>query len=155
MRNAVNRALEIVIVVLLALMTLDVLYGVATRYLLNNQSEWSDELSRFLMIWVSILGAAYAAGSNLHISIDLLPRYLSEKGRRRLHMFISVIVILFVFAVFVVGGLRYIYISFTLGQVSPALQLPVGYVYVVLPLSGLFIIYYKLHDLMQLIQPRR
>ena len=43
----------------------------------------------------------------------------------------------------VIGGLRYVYLTFTLGQISPALQIPMGFVYLVIPLSGLLVIYYK------------
>ena len=62
------------------------------------------------------------------------------------------IVLLFTVAVFLVGGIRYVYISFALGQTSPALQMPIGFVYMVLPISGAFILYYKLSELSALLK---
>lgn len=147
MRQRIDKALELILAVLVSVMTLDVVYGVVTRYIYQQQSEWTDELARFLMIWVTLLGAAYVSGKSLHISIDILPRYLGRVGRQRLKQVNYVLIILFAIAVFLVGGLRYTYLSFKLGQVSPALQLPVGYVYAMLPFSGLLIVYYKLLDL--------
>lgn len=155
MRQRLDRILEIVLAILLAFMTLDVLLGVFTRYVLNSQSEWTDEMARYLMIWVSILGAAYASGKNMHISIDLLPQYLPAHRRKWLFRGIYATVILFVLAVFVIGGLRYTYISFKLGQVSPALGLPVGYIYLILPLAGCLIIYYKSLDLIRTFSPKQ
>ena len=47
---------------------------------------------------------------------------------------------------FVIGGSRLVYITFVLGQFSPALQIPLSIIYSVLPVSGLLIIFYKLSD---------
>lgn len=146
MRNKLNYFLEWTVVVLLSIMLLSVLWGVTTRYILANQSSWTDELARFSLIWVSVLGAAYISGKNAHIAIDLLPGYLSEKNNLRLRIFIGTIVSLFVLAVFIIGGLRYIYISFKLGQTSAALELPMGYVYLIVPIAGLIILAFKTTD---------
>ncbi|GAA5040628.1 C4-dicarboxylate ABC transporter permease [Marivirga lumbricoides] len=147
MRVKLDTFLEWILAILLAIMTLDVLWGVFTRYVMNSQSSWTDELARFLLIWISILGAAYASGKRLHISIDLISSHLSDKNKKKLYIFVSLVILLFVLLVFVLGGLWYVYIAFKLGQLSPALQLPMGCVYSVLPIAGLFIAYYKLTDL--------
>lgn len=149
MTKKLNHFLEWTVVFLLSIMLLSVLWGVATRYIFENQSSWTDELARFMLIWVSIIGAAYISGKNAHIAIDLLPTYLSPKNNLRLQIFVSAIVSLFVLAVFIIGGLRYVYISFKLGQTSAALELPMGYVYLVLPIAGLIIIYFKTTQLTQ------
>lgn len=152
MKRHMDIFLEWVLVILLCMMVLDVFWGVFTRYILENQSSWTDELARFLLIWLSILGAAYASGKNLHIAIDLLPQYLSERNKKILDIVINSIILFFVISVFLVGGLRYLYISFALGQTSPALDLPIGFVYMVLPIAGLFIAYYKMDDLLTTIK---
>lgn len=146
MRAKIDNTLGWFLAILLAVMVADVLWGVFTRYVVGYQSSWTDELARFLMIWVGMLGAAYASGKNMHIAIDLLPQYLNDKNKKRLDIFIGISVILFVFGVFIIGGFRYVYISYTLGQTSPALKLPMGLVYTVFPVSGILIIYYKIKD---------
>ncbi|MFD2100456.1 TRAP transporter small permease [Flagellimonas iocasae] len=152
MKGRIDLFLEWILALLLGAMVLDVFWGVITRYLLDSQSSWTDELARFLLIWLSILGAAYASGKKLHIAIELLPQYLNERNQKILDIVITVVVLLFGIAVFLIGGLRYVYISFALGQTSPALNLPIGFVYLVLPISGLFIMYYKLLDLFIIIK---
>ena len=147
MKNRVDIFLEWAMAFLLGVMVLDVFWGVITRYLLESQSSWTDELARFLLVWLSILGAAYASGKKLHIAIDLLPQQLNQKQQNYLDIIIHLIVLLFAISVFLVGGIRYVYISFALGQTSPALHLPIGFVYMVLPISGVFILYYKLSEL--------
>ena len=144
MTKKLNHFLEWTVVFLLSIMLLSVLWGVATRYIFENPSSWTEELARFTLIWVSILGAAYISGKDAHIAIDLLPSYLSLKNNLRLRIFVAVTVALFVLAVFIVGGLRYVYISFKLGQTSAALELPMGYVYLILPIAGLIVIHFKI-----------
>ena len=139
----IDNLLGWILSILLAIMVIDVLWGVFTRYIMAEQSSWTDELARFLMIWVGILGAAYASGQNKHIAIDLLPMYLKQANREKLRVFDNLLIIVFILGVFVIGGLRYVYISFKLGQTSPALNLPMGLVYLIFPIAGFIIIYYR------------
>jgi TRAP-type C4-dicarboxylate transport system permease small subunit len=147
MRNVINTYLGYILVFLMALMTLDVLWGVFTRYAIGSQADWSEELARFLLIWIGMLGAAYASGQHKHLAIDLLHPKLSEDNQRRLFVFINVLITLFAFAVLVVGGFRLMYITQVLGQLSAALRVPMFLVYAVLPVSGLLVMYYKVSDL--------
>lgn len=146
MKNKVDKILGWVLALLLAAMTLDVIWGVFTRYVVGYQSSWTDELARFLMIWLGVLGAAFASGKDMHISIDLLPQYLSIKNKKRLNILVSSIVVLFVFFAFIIGGMNYVYVSIALGQTSAALNLPMWIVYAILPISGVLLIYYRIYN---------
>lgn len=144
MRQKIDFYLGRFLAILMAIMTLDVLWGVFTRYAMGSQASWSEELARFLLIWIGILGAAYASGQNMHLAIDLLSPKLESKNRKQLLNIIRALILVFAFTVLVIGGGRLIYISQKLGQLSPALQIPMWVVYAVIPISGLLIIYYKL-----------
>jgi TRAP-type C4-dicarboxylate transport system permease small subunit len=147
MRNIINTYLGYILVFLMALMTLDVLWGVFTRYAIGSQADWSEELARFLLIWIGMLGAAYASGQHKHLAIDLLFPKLSPDNQRRLIVFINLLITVFAFAVLVVGGFRLMYITQVLGQLSAALRVPMFLVYAVLPVSGLLVMYFKVSDL--------
>ncbi len=149
MNKKINWALEWLLVVLVVLMLLSVIWGVCSRYILADQSSWTDELARFLLIWVSLFGAAYISGKNMHITIDLLPKSLPEIWLLRLDFLIQLIIILFTLTVFILGGGRYVFISFKLEQTSAALGVPMGFVYLVLPITGLIIFYFKLYQMKQ------
>lgn len=144
MQKKLNIFLEWTVVFLLGVMLLSVLWGVLTRYIFADQSPWTDELARFMLIWVSIIGAAYISGKNAHIAIDLLPASVSEKRKLQLEILKESIIAIFVTVIFMIGGLRYVYISFRLGQTSAALEVPMGYVYLVMPIAGIIIIYFKI-----------
>lgn len=147
MKKQIDRVLELVLVVLTTVMVINVLWQVFSRYVLADPSSFTDELARFLLIWVGLLGAAYASGRRMHLAIELLPQALEGKKKQYLDWGITGAVIAFVVAVMVIGGINLIYITLTLGQMSPQLQIPYGYIYLVLPLSGILIIYYRLYFL--------
>lgn len=145
MVKKIDVVLEKVLVVLMAFMVLNVLWQVTARHLLQTPSSYTDELARYLLIWVGLLGAAYASGRQMHLAIDLLPEKLNPVQKNKLYIFINFVVGLFALLVMVIGGLRLVYITLLLGQTSAALSIPLGYVYLVVPLSGVLIIFYAIH----------
>jgi len=149
MRKTIDFIIGRFLAILMAIMTLDVLWGVFTRYAMGSQASWSEELARFLLIWIGILGAAYASGQRMHLAIDLLSPKLEVGRQRSLALLIRLLVIFFAVAVLIIGGTRLIYISQKLGQLSPALQVPMWVVYSVIPLSGILVLYYKLTEKFQ------
>lgn len=132
----------------MGLLVIDVVWQVFSRYILNAPSTFTDELARFLLIWVSLLGAAYYSGQNMHIAINVLPDRLSPSNRVRLQIFIRILIILFVLCVLVIGGGTLVYYTFTFLQITPSLQIPMALVYLIGPISGLLIIYYKISDIL-------
>ncbi|MDF4202303.1 TRAP transporter small permease [Maribacter sp. SA7] len=147
MRKKIDSVLGKTLVLIMSVMVINVLWQVFTRYVTGNPSSFTDELARFLMIWIGVLGAAYVSGRNLHVAIDILPLRQSKKTQKKLKIIVTILIILFVLFAFVIGGSRLVYISYVLGQQSPALQLPLAVVYLIIPISGLLIMYYKISDL--------
>ncbi|MEN8225402.1 MAG: TRAP transporter small permease [Bacteroidota bacterium] len=145
-RKVIDKILEIFLISILSILVLDVVWQVASRYLLANPSKFTDEIAGFLLIWVSLFGAAYVSGKNQHLAINILASKLHGKKRKILRIGIHAVIVLFVIFVFIIGGTWLVYTRFHLGQISPALELPLGYVYMVLPLSGCFILYYAVDN---------
>lgn len=150
MREKIDKFLGTSLVIIMALMVVNVLWQVASRYLVGTPSSFTDELARYLMIWVGVLGAAYVSGRQMHVAIDIIPSRSNKKTKRLMKQFVYIFVILFAFLAMVIGGSRLVYISSILGQKSPALQIPLAIVYSVVPISGVLIMYYKFDDLKNL-----
>ena len=147
-RKKIDTILGISHAIIMGIMVVNVLWQVFTRFVIGTPSSFTDELARYLMIWVGVLGAAYISGRKMHVAIDLLPTKLNKEGENKLKIFINCIIILFCFFALVGGGIRLVYITFTLEQYSPALQIPLALVYLVIPISGILIIYYKITDIL-------
>jgi len=148
-KTTIDKILGSLLIFLMITLVLDVVWQVAARYLVKSPSSFTDELARFLLMWVGLFGSAYAHGKKRHLAIDILPSKLSGKKKQNLLAFINITIILFALFVLVIGGIRLVYITLTLNQISPALGLPLGYVYLSLPLSGLFMIYYGIFDILK------
>ena len=151
-RKKVDQVLEYFLSILLSLMVINVLWQIASRYLLNDPSAFTDELARYLLIWVGLLGAAYASGKGMHVAIELLERKLSAKMRLIQKLVIQSLILFFAGAVLIAGGTRLVVISFQLGQTSSAMQISLGYVYLALPLSGLLISFYAIAEFVKLLK---
>ncbi|MFK7887164.1 MAG: TRAP transporter small permease [Gammaproteobacteria bacterium] len=139
-----DRTLEWTLVALMGVLVFAVLWQVASRYLFASPSSWTEEIARFLLIWIGMLGAAYAFRHNLHIGLDLLPQKLKGNAALNLHRFTQAVIILFAFCVLVVGGSSLVYLTWDLRQYSAVLRLPVSVLYSVIPLAGLLIIIFTL-----------
>lgn len=145
--NKINRILAPTLAALMALMTINVLWQVFSRYILQSPSSFTDELARYLLIWLGMLGAAYAAGQGNHLAIDLLSDRLNGSQKIVVRRIISSLIITFVFAVMVIGGGRLVYITGKLNQTSAALHIPLTVVYAIIPISGILIILYEMERL--------
>ncbi|WP_167612045.1 TRAP transporter small permease [Maribellus sediminis] len=146
LRQRIDKVIEIVLVAIMSILVIDVLWQVFSRYVLSAPSSFTDELAGFLLIWVGLLGAAYVAGKNEHLAIDLMLQKMKGAKRRRLQIIINTIVGVFALFVMVIGGTWLVYTRFYLGVKSAALALPLGYVYLILPVSGLLVMYYVIDN---------
>lgn len=149
-RKIIDKILAWLITGFMGVLVVNVLWQVTSRFIVGRPSSFTDELAGFLLIWVGLLGAAYASGKKEHLAIDLIANKLTPKGRKVRDSIVNSLIILFAAVVLVIGGSNLVYIAFHLDQISSALQLRVGYVYLVLPISGVFIIYYSIMDLIEL-----
>ncbi len=146
-RYYMDKTLEAALVVLTVLLLADVLLQVASRYLLNNSISFTDELAGFLLIWVGMLGATYVTSKREHLAINLLADRLSATQHRWLHITSNLCILLFVVLVMVVGGSWLVYTRFYLGQLSASLEVPLGVVYLIIPISGVLSCLYVLGDI--------
>ena len=134
-RIFVDRLVESFLIAILGIMVVNVLWQVFTRFFTNSPSSFTDELARYLMIWLGILGAAYVAGKNEHVAIDFFSKKFSEKMQKLISRFISISVLGFAFFGMLIGGCHLVYITTKLEQYSPSLNIPLAFIYSIVPIS--------------------
>ncbi len=152
---SVDKVLEWTLIVLMAANVLNVLWQVFTRFVLKNPSSFTEELARYLLIWVGLLGASYVTGRKMHLAIDVVINRLTGRARRLVEYLIEVSILVFAFFVMVFGGIRLVIITLTLNQISAVLRIKLGYVYLVLPLSGLILVFYSLLFIAEIYRKRK
>ncbi len=108
-------------------------FSVFTRYCLNSSLGWSDELSRFLFIWITFLGAAYAYGVNEHIGLDFVVNRIGSPRKQVLVRLLGELVIGVVLFVITRFGFN---VALSATNRSPAMGIPMTWIYMVVPGSG-------------------
>jgi TRAP-type C4-dicarboxylate transport system permease small subunit len=137
-----------------AALVLDVLWGVCSRFVLQSPSRWTEEAATSLLVWVSLLGAAVAFGRREHLGLDYVVKQLDPDARRLAAIVGQVIVIVFAAAALVGGGFVLVKETLAAGQRMPALGIKQGYVYLAVPISGLFIILFGCERMIELVTGR-
>lgn len=143
--NKICRLIEIFLIAIFALLVLDVLWQVFSRYVLNTSFSWTEELARFSLIWLSILGAAYLNAKREHLSMDFLYRKMNHSNQKKALIGTEVCIFLFALIVMVIGGFNLVYTTLHLEQLSGTLRIPLGYIYAILPFSGLLIMSFSIY----------
>ncbi|MCI7353684.1 MAG: TRAP transporter small permease [[Pasteurella] mairii] len=143
----VNQAMAIFSVLLSAVLVVCVVWQVISRYVLGAPSIVTDELARFLFMWVGLIGAAYATGLKRHLAIDLLLLKMQGKNKTSLEVVILLVMIFFAGYILLYGGGNLAWDTHLTGQVSPSLGIDMGLVYLCLPVSGAIMLFYLLIDL--------
>ncbi len=129
-------------------LVITVTWQVFSRYILNDPSSFTDELARYTMIWFGLLGASYLFGKNGHLSITLFIGSVSARYRKYCHLLIHLVSFAFIALAMIRGGVQLM--GRTMLQSSPALQIPMAYVYFILPLSGAFMMIYLMINTLEL-----
>ena len=142
LKQGLDQFLRVSIALLMGVMVLNVTWQVFSRYVLGDPSSFTDELARYSMIWLGLLGAAYVSGKNGHLAIDVFTAQLQGKKLRNLQLFIHGMVIFFGLVVLIWGGGNLVFISQLLQQKSATLQVPLSWIYGIVPVSGLLVVYY-------------
>jgi TRAP-type C4-dicarboxylate transport system permease small subunit len=145
--DKVNKFLERFMITIFALLVLDVLFQVLSRYILRTSFTWTEEFARFSLIWMTIVGAAYLNAKREHLSMDFLYQKFSASNKKIASILIEVLIFLFAAIVMVIGGFNLVYTTLHLEQLSGTLRIPLGYVYAILPISGLLIMCFSIHHI--------
>ena len=142
--KALDGVLRVALILLAIIMVLTVSWQVISRYGLRSPSSVTEELARFQLIWLGLLGSVYTFRNRMHVGIDILVGNLT--GRRRLVAELASLAACLVFAatVLVYGGGQLVALTHELNQTSAALGVRMSYVYAILPTSGILMCLYAI-----------
>ena len=143
--NLIDLILKRVLQALMILVTIVVVWQVFSRYVLNSPSSFTEELARFLLIWITLLGCAYAYRNNNHLGLDLIYAQARQPYRRIMYYCTHLCVGFFAVSVMIIGGYSLMNMTDKLGQSSPAMGIEISLVYSIVPISGILIVLYVLH----------
>jgi TRAP-type C4-dicarboxylate transport system permease small subunit len=148
-KKGMTTGLELILIAAVTLLVLDVVWGVFSRYVMGEPSKWTEELARFLLVWVTLLGGAVAFGTKGHLGVDFFVLKFHPDARKIMSVFVHLVVLFFAGAIFVYGGARVVADALAMEQMTPALGWKMGHVYLALPVAGLFMVLYTIENLIE------
>lgn len=120
------------------LLTAGLVFGeVFFRYVLGNSLGWSEELVRYFLVWISFLGTYLAVKEDKNLEIKIIFNRLPLQIRKPLKYSADFFIIIF-FIVFTYIGIQYANRFFW--DLSPAIEIPMGIIYLSMPISGILIV---------------
>jgi len=133
-KGVLSQILEVAMVTILTIMVGLVFGNGVARYVFNSAITWAEEVSRFLFVWLTFVGASFGLQKGLHLGMDMVVSRLKPRTRSIVDAFNSVIVLIFL-GVWIVGGIHLIQANLTF--MSPATGFSMGLVYMIGPLAAL------------------
>ena len=148
-KSMLDRVLTWAVVGLFAALVVDVAWQVFARQVLDQPSGWSEELAKYLFIWLGLFGSALVFGERGHIAVDFAVKKLPEKVRLTLAVIVQLSILTFTGLVLIWGG--YEVVTLAWAQNLTGLPVNVGPLYLALPISGVLIAFYTIYHLVQLL----
>jgi len=161
-KKILDRSLEWLVIAVVGVLVVDVLLQILVRFApgvleiipLPEKLKWilrtgTEELAVIMLIWVALLGAAVALNRGAHLGIDYFVGKLPGRIRLYTEIFVFLCISVFSLCVMVLGGTDLVVSTLNLEQLLPALKLRVGYVYLAVPISGLFLVLYSVIGLVE------
>jgi TRAP-type C4-dicarboxylate transport system permease small subunit len=124
-----------VVALLMGAMGIIAFMAVVYRFILHDPITWSEEAARYMMVWVTFLGAGYAMGKGRHIGVTLFVEKLPEGARRKVTFLAEIIIMVFLAAVTVQGINLMISLR---SQTSPAMDFPMWIPYLAIPVGSVY-----------------
>lgn len=137
--KGVDRLLEISLVLILFAMAVCVFLQIIFRYLLGASLEWSEELARFLQVWLTFLGAGYAIKGASHIAMDDILNRLPKTAKTVLTV-VGDLLVIGISLFFMIEGTKILGVTKT--QISPGNGISMMYIYLAIPVGATVGIYY-------------
>ncbi len=173
LRKGLVKLLEVAVIVLFAILVLDVLWGVLSRasgglvaalvergyepweFLPRGQTPWTEEVAINLMLWVSMLGASVAYGAKAHLGVDYFVGKLHPQAQALAEVLVNVIVGVFAAVVLLGGGAILVRETLAANVILPAMQIKAGYMYLAVPISGVFILLFCVENIIEIASGKR
>lgn len=148
-KNGLDRVLSWFCVVLFAALVLDVTWQVFSRQVLDQPSGWSEELAKYLFIWLGLFGASLVFGERGHVAVDLAVSKAPPKVQLVTAVLVQLTILAFAVLTLIWGGYRVVHLTWD--QTLTGLPVNVGWMYLALPISGVLTALYTVYHTIRIV----
>lgn len=149
-RKGLDKLILFICVVLFMLMTVVGTYQILVRYVFKSPSTISEELISYSFAWMSMFAASYIFGKRDHMRMVFFIEKFTKNAQKTVAIVTEIVILLFALGVLVGGG-SYI-TSLSMTQMTPALKISMGYIYLVIPVCGIMTSIYSVLNIVDLMK---
>lgn len=152
-KKIVDQILNWFCIILLMVMTVLVTYQVVTRYFFNKPSAISEITAQYMFVWLVMFGSALVFGERGHLEITTIKEKLKPGAYMVVEILSNITLIVFSLTVCLLGGWN---ISMQqMGALDAALRIPMGLIYISIPVCGVFMIFYAVYNIFLVVKERK
>ncbi len=140
----IDKIICFIVIILTLVLSVLMAVGVFYRYVLNNSIYWSGEVSRYLLVYITFLGATIAYKRGAHVGIDIIVERFSEKVRKIFHFTIHLTFIVFWLIILIKSFKLY---PLYMLQKTATLEIPYAIPFTALPVSAVIWIIHGIDEL--------
>ena len=137
-KSLLDKLIEVFVSILILAGCLVLFINVVLRAL-GYSLKWAEELTRYLIVWVTFIGGSLCVRDGSHVGVDVLMQKLGEKGKTRLSIIINLICLAFM-AVMTYLGVQMVLQAVHFKQITPALLIPMAVPYLAIPVGSLLMV---------------
>ncbi|MBC7190196.1 TRAP transporter small permease [Candidatus Aerophobetes bacterium] len=130
----INKVVGVILILLSVPLVAVILYAVFMRYVLNMAPTWSEEVARYLMVWLGLLASSVALKQGQHIGLSSVVDRLFSSYRRYVYFLADLFMMFFFLVVFIEGVSMTIFVA---PQRSPSAVIPMWIPYLSVPAGSL------------------
>ncbi|MFZ5967712.1 MAG: TRAP transporter small permease [Bacillota bacterium] len=148
LRKFVDKVIELICIAFVGIMTALVTWQVITRYFFKEPSAITEQLSKYMFVWLVLLAAAYVFGKREHMSIVFIKEKFTGRAGLMIDIVIELIVMAFAFGILVFGGYKNTLLTMT--QQDSVLPVTIGVIYGMLPVCGALTTFYSVCNIIDI-----
>lgn len=139
--NYVDKFCKAIMFSLFVVMVITTFLQILFRYVFSAPLVWSEELSRYCLIWLTFIGAAVGIRAKIHVAVEALTRLFPETLKLLVIRFNYALIVLFAASLAKYG---FELTSLNMKQLSPAMHIPIGLIYAAVPTGGILILIFAI-----------
>lgn len=130
-----------IVVIATSVMVIATGLQVVFRFIVAHPLYWSEEVSRYAFVWAVFVGSAITVKGKAHIAVDYLVGFFPQRVQKALHYIVPGIVAIFLVTV-ISQSFRVVRVN--MRQTSPAIGIPMGYIYLAIPVGCALMLFYTI-----------
>ena len=146
LNTTIDKGIKIVLIAAFSLMVIASTAQILFRFVLNLPLDWTEELSKYMFVWSTMLACAMYTRNRQHSTVDLVQSLLPDKPKRLLQLVVDIGCIFF-YIIFIAGGC--VLTVITMNRLTPATQVPMGLMYLSVPVSGVLMIMMTVENILR------